>query len=234
MCRAGRHVVAFWRFCSICPASQLWDAAIGLAAGIAEAIGGGGVLVITLSGIIVGGFFSALLTLAEYVADPQSTLPTIVYWLLGSFVGADRAKLEIMLVTTLTTGAAILALRWRINLLSLGDTDAAALGLRPGRLRWIILALVALIVAAQVSVSGIIGWVGLIVPHMARMLVGPDHRMLLPASAVIGAGFLLAVDNLARSIASQELPIGLMTALIGTPAFAVLLWRTHRSGWREQ
>ncbi len=209
-------------------------AAIGLAGGIAGAIGGRSVLVITLSGIIVGGFFSALLTLAEYVADPQSTLPAIVYWLLGSFAGADRTKLGIMLVITLAGGLGILVLRWRINLLSLGDTDAAALGLRPGRLRWVILALVALIVAAQVSVSGIIGWVGLVVPHMTRMLVGPDHRLLLPASAVVGAGFLLAVDDLARSAMSQELPIGLITALIGTPAFALLLWRTQRHGWKDE
>lgn len=205
-----------------------------LAAGLARAMRAGGALTVVLAGIIVGGFFAALLTLAEYVADPQSTLPTIVYWLLGSFADADRAKAITIGSATLVGAGLIVALRWRINLLSLGDTDAAALGVNPGRLRWAILSLVALIVAAQVAVSGIVGWAGLVVPHLARFVVGPDHRRLLPASALVGAGFLLGVDDLARSVPSQELPIGLVTALIGTPAFALLLWRTHRLGWRDQ
>jgi len=208
--------------------------ATALAAGLARAIRAAGALTIVLAGVIVGGFFSALLTLAEYVADPQSTLPTIVYWLLGSFADVDRTKAITIGLVTLVGGGLIVALRWRINLLSLGDTDAASLGVKPGRLRWVILALVALIVAAQVAVSGIVGWVGLIVPHMTRFVVGPDHRRLLPASALVGAGFMLGIDDLTRSVANQELPIGLVTALIGTPAFAVLLWRTHRVGWREQ
>ena len=207
--------------------------AITLAAGLARAMRTGGALTVVLAGVVVGGFFAALLTLAEYVADPQSMLPAIVYWLLGSFADADRTKALTIGLATLVGGGLIVALRWRINLLSLGDTDAAALGLQPNRLRWVILALVALIVAAQVAVSGIVGWAGLIVPHMARFVVGPDHRRLLPASGLVGAGFMLGVDDLARSVPSQELPIGLVTALIGTPAFALLLWRTHRLGWRD-
>ncbi len=207
--------------------------AIGLAAGLARAVRSGGTLTIILGGVIIGGFFSALLTLMEYVADPQSTLPTVVYWLLGSFVGADRSKVVTIGAVSLAAGAALVALRWRLNLLSLGDVDAASLGVHPGRLRWGVLALVALIVASQVAVSGIVGWVGLIVPHLARAAVGPDHRRLLPTSALAGAAFMLAVDDVARSIPSQELPVGLVTALIGTPAFALLLWRTQRTAWRD-
>ena len=208
--------------------------AVVLAAGLARAMRTGGALTVVLAGVVVGGFFSALLTLAEYLADPQSTLPAIVYWLLGSFAEADRTKAITLGAATLVGGCLIVALRWRINLLSLGDIDAAALGVQPGRLRWTILSLVALIVAAQVAVSGIVGWVGLIVPHLARFVVGPDHRRLLPASAFVGAGFLLGVDDFARAVPSEELPVGLLTALIGTPAFAALLWRTHRLGWKEQ
>ncbi len=207
--------------------------AVALASGLARPGRGSGLLGLILAGVIVSAFFSALLTLAEYVADPQSTLPSIVYWLMGSFAGADGDKVATLATPTLACGGLLLGLRWRLNLLSLGDVDATALGLRTGWLRWAMIALVALIVAAQVSVSGIVGWVGLIVPHLARMLVGPDHRRLLPAAGLIGGLFTLGIDDIARSVAGQELPIGLLTALVGTPVFALLFWRTQGGGWRR-
>ena len=125
----------------------------------------------------------------------------------------------------------MMALRWRLNILSLGDLDAGALGVNVRRLRWAVMVLVSLIVASQVSVSGGIPWIGILVPHMARMLVGPDHRRLLPASALVGGILMLAVDDAARSLTTQEIPVGLLTALISTPVICFLFWRTQTKGW---
>ncbi len=204
--------------------------AVLLASGLAR-LAKGGMLALVLAGIIVAAFFSATLTLLEYLADPLTSLPRIIYWLMGSFAGANTQAVAVAGAGTLGAGAVLLGLRWRLNLLSLGDTDAAALGLNIARFRWAVVALSALIVATQVSVSGIVGWIGLIIPHFARMLVGPDHRRLMPAAGLLGGVFMLGVDDIARSIASQELPVGLLTAFIGTPVFAVLFWRTQGRGW---
>ncbi len=193
--------------------------------------GSSNLLSVVLAGIIVSAFFSALVGLAEFFANPERQLPGIVYWLLGSFAAVSARSLAVVAVPTLLAGGVLLLLRWRINVLSLGDADAAALGVNVGRLRWAILTLVTLIVAAQVSVSGAIGWVGLVVPHLARRLVGANHQYLLPASALLGASYLLVVDDLARSIATQELPVGVLTALLGTPVFAVVFWRAQSRGW---
>jgi iron complex transport system permease protein len=195
---------------------------------------GGGVLPFILAGVVVAAFFTAVHGLIQFTADPENKLPTMVYWLIGSFAGATSHKVTILAPPVLIAGGLLLALRWRINLLSLGDVDAAALGVRCSRLRWSIIALVSLIVAAQVAVSGIIGWVGLIVPHFARMMVGPDHRRLLPAAALIGAIFLLAMDDIARTLVRQELPIGILTAGFGTPVFAILFWRMQAKGWSHE
>lgn len=190
-----------------------------------------GPLQMILAGIVVSALFTALHGVIQYCADPESKLPTLVYWLIGSFSGATTAKVDILAPPVLAGGFVLVMLRWRMNLLSLGDMDAEALGLRSGPLRWLILALVSLLVAAQVSVCGIIGWAGLIVPHFARMLVGPDHRRLLPAAGVVGAIFLLAMDDVGRTLMRQELPISILTAGMGTPIFAVLYWRSQKRGW---
>ncbi|SEI00422.1 FecCD family ABC transporter permease [Paracoccus alkenifer] len=185
------------------------------------------ILVLVLAGVVVSGFFGALVSLVQFTADSHDKLPVIVFWLLGSFATADVDKVMLLAGPLLPCAAGLLALRWRINILSMGDEDARALGLPVAGLRWLLLALTAMIVSAQVAVSGIVGWVGLVVPHLARMLVGPDHRVLLPASALLGGSFLLLVDDVARSMSASEIPLGILTALIGTPMFAVLLWRTR-------
>jgi iron complex transport system permease protein len=207
--------------------------ALIIAFALAKLAGRSSVLALVLSGVIVGGFFSSLVGLAQYVADPQVKLPSIVYWLMGSFAGATYEKVAIVAGIMLFAGTLLMMLRWRINLLSLGETDAQALGINIRALRWGIVSLVALIVAAQVSVSGGVGWVGLIIPHLARMLVGPEHTRLLPASAFLGGIYLLAMDDIARSVGSQEIPIGLLTAMIGTPIFAFLFWKMHGKGWNR-
>lgn len=202
-----------------------------LAYSMARLAGRSSVLSLILSGVIVSAFFSALNGLAQYVADPTVTLPSMIYWLLGSFVGADWRKVLFMAAVMGGAGSLLLALRWRINLLSLGELDASALGERVEWLRWLVVALVAVIVATQVAVSGGIGWIGLVVPHFARLAVGPDHRLLLPVSALMGGIYLLAMDDLARILTTQEIPIGLLTALVGTPVFGYVFWRSRSNGW---
>jgi iron complex transport system permease protein len=183
-----------------------------------------------LAGFFIGAFFLAGVGLVEYLSR-FNTLPLIIYWLLGSFRGADPQKVWMIAIPTLAGGAVLMALRWRLNLLSLGDLDAASLGINVKYLRWAIIAVVSLIVAAQVSVSGIVGWVGLVVPHCARMLVGPDHRRMLPTAALLGGLFMLGLDDLTRSIVQAEIPVSILSALFGTPLICFLFWKTQTRGW---
>jgi iron complex transport system permease protein len=182
-------------------------------------------------GVVVSGFFAALVSLVQFLADTDEKLPAIVFWLLGSFATANADKLMLMVAPVLVSSGLLLALRWRLNLISLGDEDAAALGVPVEFLRWLILCLVTVIVAAQVAVSGIIGWVGLIVPHMARTIVGSDHRPMLPASLMIGSIYVILIDDLARTLSATEIPLGILTALIGTPVFAIFLRRSQSRGF---
>lgn len=198
---------------------------------LAMAAGRASALALVLSGVLVGGLCSSITGLLQTMVDPNAKLPSIIFWLLGSFTSATYEKVFVVSLVTLVAGSAILMLRWRINLLSLGDDDAKALGLNVGVLRWTLMALVAVIVAAQVSVSGGVGWVGLIVPHIARLLVGPDHSRLLPTAAVLGGIYLLGIDDIARSATQQEIPIGFLTSIVGTPVFAFLFWRLRGRGW---
>ncbi|MBB6174738.1 iron complex transport system permease protein [Nocardiopsis mwathae] len=190
-------------------------------------------LTIVLSGIVVGAFFSALVSLLTYLADPYSDLPSIVFWLLGSLAAADATRVAVVGVPVLAGGALFLALRWRINVLSLGDEDAATLGLRPGRLRWLLLAAVAAVVAGAVAVSGVIGWVGLVVPHLARLWVGSDHRAVIPVSLLLGAAYLTVIDTVTRNLGVAEIPLGVLTALIGAPVFLALLHGSRRRMWAD-
>ncbi|HEX8048450.1 MAG TPA: iron ABC transporter permease [Rhizobium sp.] len=186
------------------------------------------ILALVLAGVVISGFFGALVSLVQYVADTEDKLPAMVFWLLGSFATANWEKLSLITGPVLVGSILLLGLRWRINLLSIGDEEARALGVRVEPLRWLILILVSAIVAAQVAVSGIIGWVGLIVPHMARMLVGSDHRVMMPTSLIVGALYLLVIDDIARTATGTEIPLGILTALIGTPIFVLVLWQTQR------
>ena len=186
---------------------------------------------LVLAGIIISGFFSALTGIATYTADPETRLPGIVYWLMGSFASASYDSVAFLAAISVISLVPLMGLSWRINLLSLGESDARSLGLNTRLLRWVIVVLVSLIVAAQVSVSGGVGWVGLVIPHLARMMVGPDHSRLLPASALLGGIYLLLMDNLARALTANEIPIGLLTSLVGTPVFAFFFIRLKGRGW---
>ncbi|WP_051422991.1 FecCD family ABC transporter permease [Arthrobacter sp. MA-N2] len=195
--------------------------------------GGTPMLMVVLGGVVTGSFFSALVALVTYVADPNTTLPAIVFWLLGSVATATFTKVLVAVVPILGGAVVLFALRWRINVLSLGDDDAAALGVRPRPLRWVVLLAVALIVAGAVAVSGAVSWVGLVVPHLARMWVGPDHRILLPVSFLLGAAYVVLVDTVARTATAGEIPLGVLTALIGAPVFFLLLRRNRERIWES-
>ena len=206
-------------------------AALGVVFLVTAGRGGASMLMIVLGGVVTGSFFTALVSLLTYLADPYSTLPAIVFWLLGSLATATFGKVLVAAVPVLLGTAVLVALRWRINVLSLGDEDAAAVGIRPRPVRWTLLSAVALIVAGAVAVSGVIGWVGLVIPHLVRMWVGPDHRVLLPVSFLVGAAFLVTVDTLARTVSATEIPLGVLTALVGAPAFFVLLRQNRDRIW---
>jgi iron complex transport system permease protein len=191
---------------------------------------GTGTLVFVLSGIIVGSIFTALISLAKYVADPYDDLPEIVFWLMGSLSSIRYNDLLWIIVPMLLGTLVLFLLRWRINILSLGDEEARSLGVNVDQIRLIIIVCATLITSAAVSISGVIGWVGLVVPHIARMIVGPNYNKLLPMSMMIGASFMLLVDDLARTVTATEIPLGIITSLLGAPLFAYLLKR-GRMGW---
>ncbi|MCS2161855.1 iron ABC transporter permease [Scandinavium sp. H11S7] len=203
-------------------------AALGLVYLIATLQGRESTLVLILSGIILSGFFAALVSLMQYLADTEEVLPNIVFWLLGSFATANWHKVILVAGPVLLAGTVLFALRWRINLLSLDEKDARALGVSVKPLRRGVLVSCALLVAAQVAVSGSIAWVGLVIPHLARLLVGADHRRLLPTAFWLGGGFMIVVDDLARTLTNAEIPIGIITALVGAPAFTFLLIYSQR------
>lgn len=189
-------------------------------------------LTLVLAGVVVSAFFSAAISIAKLLADPFQKLPAITYWLMGSIASSDYADVALIGLAVGPAAIVIYLLRFQINILSLGEERARALGSRVGLVQWSILLATALISAGVVATSGIIGWVGLVIPHVGRALVGADHQRLLPVSGVIGAIYLLMVDNVARTATTAEIPLGIITALIGVPVFAVILRRIHaHGGW---
>lgn len=189
------------------------------------------VLVLVLAGVIIGALFSAGISLLTYLADPYDQLPVITFWLLGSLASARGAELWTALPLMLLALAPLALLRWRVDLMSLGDEEAQALGMNTARVRLVLVAAATLMSAAAVSLAGMVGWVGLVVPHMARMLVGPSFPRLLPVALLLGAAYLLAVDTVARNVTASEIPLGVLNALVGAPVFLALLVRTRR-GWQ--
>ena len=202
--------------------------ALGLIYALAALQGRDSTLGLILSGIILSGFFAALVSLMQYLADSEETLPNIVFWLLGSFATASWHKVLLMSLPLAVAAGALWKLRWRINLLALEERDARSLGVPVAALRRGVLVCCAVLVAAQVAVSGSIAWMGLVVPHLARLLVGADHRRLLPTAFWLGAALMLVVDDLARTLTQAEIPIGIITALLGAPLFTVLLVQSRR------
>ena len=187
------------------------------------------ILVLVLTGVVVGALLGAGVGLVKYLADPYNQLPAMTFWLLGSLAAANVSDL-LPLFGPVALGAAVLiALRWRMNVMSLPEEEARSLGVATGPLRVVIVAAATLTTSASVATAGIIGWVGLVVPHLARSLVGPDFARLLPTAAILGGGYLLLIDTLARTAAEVEIPLGILTAVVGTPFFIWLLASMQRT-----
>jgi len=199
--------------------------------GVAAAIRGRDpVLVLVLSGVVIGALMGSGVALLKYLADPENQLPAITFWLLGSLAAFNRSDLLGIGAPVAIALLPLILLRWQLDVMTLGDEEASALGVRVRLVRGSVVAAATLMTAAAVSVSGIVGWVGLVVPHIARLIVGPSFARLLPTAAILGAGYLLLVDTVARTLGTIELPLGVLTAVIGTPVFLLLLARGRR-GW---
>ncbi|MEF9974317.1 MAG: iron ABC transporter permease [Clostridia bacterium] len=187
------------------------------------------VMSMILAGIMVSSLFQAGTSYIKLVADPTNQLPAITYWLMGSLSGAKAADVAFLLGPMALGLVPLMLLRWKMNLLTLGDEEARTMGVNAGRLRLVTVLSATLLTAAAVAVSGTIGWVGLVVPHLARKLVGNNFRRLMPASMLLGALFLVVVDDVSRNLLATEIPLGILTALVGAPFF---LWLILRRGER--
>ncbi|CAO5230067.1 iron complex transport system permease protein [Frankia sp. AgKG'84/4] len=199
-----------------------------LALTIARFVGKGSLIILVLGGIIIGAMFNALISSAQYFANPETTLPEITFWLFGSL---GRASMHSLIVPGIIVAICLVALasvRWQLTVLATGDDEARSLGVNRTRIWALTIGASTLMTATAVSVAGIIGWVGLVVPHLARFFAGPSFNRLLPVSALIGASYLLAVDDVARTATSMDLPLGILTALIGAPFFVALLAKAGR------
>lgn len=199
--------------------------AVGIVCLISSRVTYNPVMGLVLSGMMISSLASAAVSFLKLVADPTNTLPVITYWLMGSLASIRQKDVMFAAPWILAGVLPIYLLRWRINVLSLGEDEARSMGINARKLRFIIVVSATLITSAAVSVSGHIGWVGLVIPHFARMLVGSDYRRLLPASLLMGGSFLLIVDNFARLLATSEIPIGILTAFVGAPFFLYLILR---------
>jgi iron complex transport system permease protein len=187
------------------------------------------ILVLVLTGVVVGALLGAGVGLVKYLADPYNQLPAMTFWLLGSLAAANVSDLLPLFGPVAIGTAVLILLRWRMNVMSLPEEEARSLGIATGPLRVAIVAAATLTTSASVATAGIIGWVGLVVPHLARSLVGPDFARLLPTAAILGGGYLLLIDTVARTVAEVEIPLGILTAVVGTPFFIWLLASMQRT-----
>jgi len=204
--------------------------AVGLTYFISRVYRSNPTLVLVLAGIIVGSLFSAITSILKYAADPYLRLPDIVFWVMGSFAKVSISSLSVAAPVILVPMLLIVLIRWRLNVLSMGDEEARALGMDTKTMRTIVILCATLMTAAAVSVSGVIGWVGLIIPHACRLVIGPDHKSLVPVSILAGASFLLVVDILCRNLTAIEIPVSIITSIIGAPVFMYLL-KVCKEAW---
>lgn len=192
---------------------------------ISKRVKGNRILGLILSGIMVSSLFSAATSFIKLVADPNDQLPAITYWLMGSLAGAKIGDIKFVIIPVLIGLVPLILLRWRMNVLTMGDDEAKTMGVNTNQTRLIVIICSTLVTAASVSVSGMIGWVGLVIPHLSRKLVGNNYNHLIPASILFGAIFLLLVDNVSRNLLTTEIPLGILTAFIGAPFFIYLITR---------
>jgi iron complex transport system permease protein len=204
--------------------------AVMAAVGVARLYKGNTVLLLILGGVISGALFTSLLSIVKYLADPYNQLPAIVYWLMGGLTLVDGNTIRTTAIPVLAGIVLIMSLSGYLNVLSMGDEEARTMGVPVEKIRLILIVLATMLSAVTVVLAGMVGWVGLIIPHIARMIVGPDNRVLIPVSALIGALYLVAVDDVSRLLFATEIPLGIITSLVGIPFFAIVLKRANR-GW---
>lgn len=206
--------------------------AVALTYAISTKIGRGSspILVLVLTGMVVTALFTSVISLTKYVADPDGKLPVITFWLMGGLSSITVANLKMLIPPVILSLIPLLLLRWRMNIFSFGEEEAQSLGINTARLRTIIIICSTILTASTVSVSGMVGWVGLVIPHLARMLVGPNYKILLPTSLLLGGIYLLVVDDFARCLFTMEIPLGILTSMIGAPFFIYLLLK-GKGGW---
>ena len=215
---------------------QLTAFAFGLGAvlivmAIARAFGksGNSLVVMILAGTVISSVFSAITSLAKYVADTDDKLPQITYWLMGSFAHAGAMKnVLVMGAVLLVAGGVMMAMRWRINVMAFGEEEARTMGVNVKATRNVLILCSTMLTSVAVCLCGTIGWVGLIIPHIMRLATGPNYRSLIPLSMLAGACFMVVVDDLARTLVSAELPVGVLTSLIGAPLFIFMLVRGRK------
>jgi iron complex transport system permease protein len=186
-------------------------------------------LVLVLSGMVTGSLFNAFISITKYLADSDEKLPAITFWLMGSLASVTPKDCLLLYCLFIPSALILYLLRWKLNVMACGEEEAEALGINTRRLQMIVIICSTLLSASSVSIAGMIGWVGLAVPHIARMITGPNYRWLLPTSALIGGVFLLIVDDLSRSLINAEIPLGILTSLCGAPFFLYLLLKGKRT-----
>lgn len=186
-------------------------------------------IILVIIGILVGSIFSSFTSLIKYLADTEDKLPAITFWLMGSLSGVKLGDIKSVSIPIFLGIIPLYILRWKLNVLSLNEDEAKTLGLDTGKIRVVVVICSTLMTAAAVSISGVIGWIGLVIPHLSRILVGPDYRTLLPTTILLGSSYLLLIDNIARALTTVEIPLGILTSLIGAPFFIFLLLNRGRS-----
>jgi len=204
--------------------------AVGTTWLVSRAVRSNPTLTLILAGMAIAALFTAMLSFMKYISDPFEELPAIVFWLMGSLSSIGMKDIAVVAAPMVAGIAILLLLRWRLNVLAMGEEEALSLGVDTKKMQMVFILCATLVTASAVSISGVIGWVGLVIPHIGRMLVGPSHDRLLPITILLGAAYLLIIDTLTRSVFSAELPIGILTAIVGVPFFIYLLNRGRR-GW---
>lgn len=223
---AALGILLGWSYSAVTAGSFLTGLlAVALVQLVARFVRQNPVLGLVLGGIMIGSLFSSGISFVKLAADPDNTLPAITYWLMGSLASITMKDVKFAAVPILIGFIPILLLSWKMNILTLGEEEARAIGVNTGRIRLFITIGATLVTAASVSISGMIGWVGLVIPHFARMMIGCDYRKALPASILLGASFLMVVDNFARTLAASEVPLGILTSFVGAPFFLYLMIR---------
>lgn len=205
--------------------------AVGMAVWLNRQVDYDPTLGLVLAGILVSTLFQSGMSMVKFLADADDKLPTITFWLMGSFANVNASDFLVSLPPMLVGFVILMSQSWKLNVLSFGDEEARAMGVKTGSTRLLVIFASTLITSASVAVAGIVGWIGLVIPHLARAIVGPNYKVLLPCSMVVGAVYLLLVDNIARLAMTVEVPIGILTAILGVPFF-VVIFKHNMKGWR--